>query len=581
MLKPIYIYYFTLMDNLINKLDENLTNNYENITNLGENDHPQESWISNSYGDLINKLYFQLTRQSCNKIDINIINNYEYLINEGINKNNLPLVKILISLLFQTRDIINGKGEYNLFYNMLPIWNKYWDKINNIFLKKPLLLLFDTKSINNNYIYDFSHPYGSWKDIKYIFNSFKLNLKLSKNEIISECKKDGILSYIIFIIKKEWNINNSLMFKWLPREKSKKFGWQVSIFANNLYPNLSLREAKSLYRKRCATQNIKLETIQINQCNHTWSNINFNEKCTSLTTSRQFKSFMNKGSNNLYINHIDRLTCKLKFQNYLYNHLSNSSVKNLSLGEIVKQMIHLINLKDPELIKYYNLIWDKKLSEDQIVFSNIIPVLDLSLSMISENTGYYDALGIALWIACKSENKRILTFNNETSWLNLENLDNLSSMLEKFKENNIGHGSNIYKSLKLIIDVCIINNIPNEDIENKKLIILSDMQINKADSSDDNFILQENIDYMFGIGGLSRQNEIPYKSPTIIFWNMKTTNGFPSLSNINNVFMISGVNHKLLFNLIKNGRSNIKDLNSKDSIIKYFISNKRYNWFWK
>ena len=162
-----------------------------------ENDHPQESWISNSYGDLINKLYFQLTRQSCNKIDINIINNYEYLINEGINKNNLPLVKILISLLFQTRDIINGKGEYNLFYNMLPIWNKYWDKINNIFLKKPLLLLFDTKSIN---IYHFSHPYGSWKDIKYIFNSFKLNLKLSKNEIISECKKDGILSYIIFIV---------------------------------------------------------------------------------------------------------------------------------------------------------------------------------------------------------------------------------------------------------------------------------------------------------------------------------------------------------------------------------------------
>ena len=241
----------------------------------------------------------------------------------------------------------------------------------------------------------------------------------------------------------------------------------------------------------------------------------------------------------------------------------------------------MINLNDQELIKYYNLIWDKKLSEDKMIFYNVIPVLDLSLSMISENTCYYDALGIAIWIACKSENKRILTFNNETKWLNLENLDNLSSILEKIKENKISHGSNIYKSLKLIIDVCIINNISNEEIENKKLIILSDMQINKAETDENNFIMQENIDYMFGVGGLNSQNQIPFKSPTIIFWNMKITNGFPSLSNIKNVFMISGINHRLIFNIIKNGRSNIKNLNSRDSIIKYFICNKRYNWFWK
>ena len=49
------------MDNLINQLDQHLTNNYENIKNFGENNHPQESWISNSYGDLFNKIYFQLT----------------------------------------------------------------------------------------------------------------------------------------------------------------------------------------------------------------------------------------------------------------------------------------------------------------------------------------------------------------------------------------------------------------------------------------------------------------------------------------------------------------------------------------
>ena len=65
MLKTIYMYYFTLMDNLIEKLDENLINNYENIRSLGENSHPQESWISNSYSDLFNKLYFQRCLSQC------------------------------------------------------------------------------------------------------------------------------------------------------------------------------------------------------------------------------------------------------------------------------------------------------------------------------------------------------------------------------------------------------------------------------------------------------------------------------------------------------------------------------------
>ena len=63
----------------------------------------------------------------------------------------------LYKLIAQTRDIIKGKGEYNLSYMLLSEWLLLGDEyIPDIY--KVLDLFVDIEN---------EHPYGSWKDLKY------------------------------------------------------------------------------------------------------------------------------------------------------------------------------------------------------------------------------------------------------------------------------------------------------------------------------------------------------------------------------------------------------------------------------
>lgn len=48
---------------------------------------------------------------------------YTNLVNSSIKQHNERQINYCMSLLFQTRDICGGKGEYSLFYNMLTAWD--------------------------------------------------------------------------------------------------------------------------------------------------------------------------------------------------------------------------------------------------------------------------------------------------------------------------------------------------------------------------------------------------------------------------------------------------------------------------
>ena len=50
---------------------------------------------------------------------------------------------------------------------------------------------------------------------------------------------------------------------------------------------------------------------------------------------------------------------------------------------------------------------------------------------------------------------------------------------------------------------------------------------------------------MYAEAGM-RTHGKPFKPPHLIFWNLRSTNGFPSLSNQANVSMMSGFNPSLL-----------------------------------
>ena len=109
------------MASLVSGLDNiSITNN----KNIGENSHAQHAWTHANFEHDLVQLYFQLVRipkHSLEKIK-SVSKKYSILVSSAIQNSNEVQINYCMSLLFQTRDICGGKGEYSLFYNLLTAW---------------------------------------------------------------------------------------------------------------------------------------------------------------------------------------------------------------------------------------------------------------------------------------------------------------------------------------------------------------------------------------------------------------------------------------------------------------------------
>ena len=102
------------------------------------------------------------------------INYIRLLLNNAVHHSNNNQINFLISLLFQTRDICGGKGEYQLFYNFLPVWDAHFlhPSVHKT-LTSMLVLLFDVELAYRRCGIRQVHSYGSWKDFKKDSRSFQ------------------------------------------------------------------------------------------------------------------------------------------------------------------------------------------------------------------------------------------------------------------------------------------------------------------------------------------------------------------------------------------------------------------------
>ena len=109
------------------------------------------------------------------------------------------------------------------------------------------------------------------------------------------------------------------------------------------------------------------------------------------------------------------------------------------------------------------------------------------------------------------------------------------------------------------------------------LVILSDMQIDKADSNANS--ITDLLTTMFEEGGKRTSHKKPYKRPKILFWNLRSTGGFPALSFTENVSMVSGFSPMLLNNFCIEGISSL-DKFTPWSILTEQLKNERFTWAW-
>jgi len=278
-------------------------------TTHGEKAHLQYGW-SHDIDEKIVQFFFQLVRTD-NHSDLErqlhtILSYLKHALNTNRMYADVSKLTMVYKLIGQTRDIIAGKKEQKLAFMQIFTWYQYF----------PELAL---KAIDPLVLIDGEHPYGSWKDIKYLCNYVRDKTSDNKHPIIIYA-----CNLLLTQINKDWEAFSkkahddktlliSLVARWTPREpnykkkKNVKFGWLYDWLATHMFPeflestshedkvqwNNAVLKCKIHFKKRIVSMNKYLDTTQIKQCNKKWDKIDFNT-VTTQTMRRQRNAFQNK-----------------------------------------------------------------------------------------------------------------------------------------------------------------------------------------------------------------------------------------------------------------------------------------------
>jgi len=559
---------------------------------FGEKGHIEYSW-SNSLSEQIVQFDFQLVR--CDNTQLQILDeklhnllmslmSFKNEVDENKKEIKLYYLSLLYRIIGSTRDITEGKGENNLTYMMIYRWYNDVNTQLAYFALKCLINLCKSKE----------HPYGSWKDMKYFCNYVKSKESTHSHPLIDYCVhliNENLHVDEIDNITKTTGKNLSLVAKWIPREKSKKFGWLFRKLALNYFSGFMLfaktdeqicraeNKCKTYYRKLIANLNRSIETVQIKQCGKNWADINF-DHVTSITFTKQKKAFMNKNNNGTTRSEEeDRILCAKNFSKHIEKAVrGEKQVKGKRVGMVsfTKQALDIINLTDNSDNHFEKELLNSQWRDNSTQTNSLgkmIPMVDVSGSM--EGQPLHAAVALGIRIAEKSLiGKRIMTFSAIPKWLNLDGYDGFVSMVSALVKADWGMNTNFYAAMKMILDAIIQNKMTTEDVQDMVLVVLSDMQIDQSFDSKNKEKLFESIKIMYEEAGF-RLHGIPFKAPHILFWNLRTTSGFPSLSNDGNCSMLSGFSASLLNLFCDKGIVALESL-SPLKLLEQKLENERY-----
>lgn len=215
----------------------------------------------------------------------------------------------LISIVLHTRDIVDGWGEYALFCELVVRFDQVIDA------KEPFVSRQKTETMRvilHKVLASCVGPngYGSWKDLKYLLNHLR--------DVHGEraAARKPMFKYVVALACEQLSVDAAavaaapagpaptLAGKWVPREKSNKFGWQAKYFAMYCHPEWcggtldvqqvpprALRKCLTHYRKTIASINRGLYTPQINQCSREWASIDFETNVSRTTMDLQELAF--------------------------------------------------------------------------------------------------------------------------------------------------------------------------------------------------------------------------------------------------------------------------------------------------
>ena len=535
------------------------------------------------------QFYFQCVLSGNNQ---ELEEKFELLLSECFESkkySNVDFLQYIIKLCLQNRDIKYGKGLTESTYMMLNALTYYcYEK--EMFSRDTILKIL-TGFVKNKFNEDsqcYEHPYGSWKDIKYFLaylckNETYTYVNTNKSSIVDEIIQKLYVPRMISD-RKSMSVYRpiSLCGKWLPRESGqfKQLAKKVAIhyYQHVFRVSESKPQIYQHYRKLISKFNQYLDTTQIHMAGKTWDHINF-DHVTSKTLLLNKQSFLNYKN----IDESHRHICKENFQHFISskensgNYLKNDNTvmphvlvrnafRNLNNLENNKEEISLVNMQWNGLMK---TLEDSKFAQDGLCY----PCIDVSPSMLSDNsTPLHCAIGLGLACSHLYKHNRAFTFSSEPRWIQYTPQENFSDRVYKTMNSDWGSSTNIHKMFQKILETCLQKNekgerVPQSELDKTCLIVFSDMQFDPHESHPD--------DDLFDIIKKEYQDAGYERIPFLIFWNLRSTNTFPTIEKNQNMIQLSGNSVCLLEIFMKTKLEDFKQLESWD-ILKQILDNKRY-----
>jgi hypothetical protein len=540
---------------------------------IGINGQCQYEWSTNIREQLV-QYYYQLVRPEPG-------NQYKYdyleaqyfilvssiILNNGDTKHNPRMSKggqreclmMAYKMIAQTRDILMGKGEYKLSYIMIAVlsyMNVSYDGLSTINMAKHALRSFVLNIPSPTHHHNNSRSYGSWKDIKYFCNYCKKIGMVETHPMIryaiqlttTQLRKD-----VQLYENNKSTTSLSLVSKWIPREKSKKFGWLYPYLVQSYYnlkktPTYQNNKYLKKFRKILTKMNNQLQTIQIVQTKRQYDKINI-KHVTSQTFAKQYNAFIKYGILNL----------SSPSPSFIHTHGLSEHISMYDFVRIASKET------DPYRIQLLDHLWATQSSIKnpyKSINRYILPIVDTSIHMQDHsNHPLYTAIGLAIRVSELSLLKnRILLFSQVPKWVNIPAKDNnrfsakVKTILKIIKEDNtMNMNSNIFLATNKLLQGYIDSKIPPNRVKQMTWIFFSNMQhvddntlpysSEKQHPTRKQFVFEsiyEKIKKTFYEAGRLSDYRTPFEPSHIVFWNLTSNLGFPCKSATPNTTMVSG-----------------------------------------
>jgi hypothetical protein len=368
--------------------------------------------------------------------------------------------------------------------------------------------------------------YGRWDDGVDIEDNELLDMYLHEmKEQLEQDKRE--------LDEKGEDAHISLCAKWVPTE-GKSVDKKKGIY-RKLTKKMGIRN--EVFRKEYLVPLRKqLNLVETNLVNRNYENIDY-EKVPSRAMYIYGKEKTRKGLKGAFLRNDEE-----RFGSYMVALKSGEKKVNASTlypHEVMKTYFDGNSIKTNTVNELTEAQW-RVMEEKTRALGKIgktIVMSDVSGSMSGTPMLISIALGILISSCCEEESFRdyVLTFSAQPQFHKIQG-DNLLGKIQSLRVANWGQNTNFYKAFEVILERAVKNQIPQEKMP-ERMMVISDMQFDVAtDNRRTNF---EEIDRLYEAKG--------YKRPQIIFWNVAgRMDEVPVTANTVDTALISGFSIEIM-----------------------------------